>query len=69
MLGLPVLVADPGEYVADGAARQAAWVLSGAGEPAQWPITDGAVEFDTPATPELRQRYHAAAAHYLDQTG
>ena len=30
VLGCPVLVPAPGEYVADGAARQAAWVLSGA---------------------------------------
>ena len=29
VFGTPVLVPDPGEYVADGAARQAAWVLSG----------------------------------------
>ena len=30
IFGRPVLVPPPGEYVADGAARQAAWVLSGA---------------------------------------
>ncbi|MCB7138231.1 xylulokinase [Cellulosimicrobium marinum] len=28
VLGLPVTVPEPGEYVADGAARQAAWVLA-----------------------------------------
>ena len=28
VLGCPVVVPEPGEYVADGAARQAAWVLS-----------------------------------------
>src|SRR4051794_22013095 len=32
----PVLVPPPGEYVADGAARQAAWVLSGADAPPEW---------------------------------
>ncbi len=30
VLGCPVLVPPPGEYVADGAARQAAWVLAAA---------------------------------------
>ncbi len=29
VLGVPVVVPAPGEYVADGAARQAAWMLSG----------------------------------------
>ena len=29
VLGLPVVVPEPGEYVADGACRQAAWALSG----------------------------------------
>jgi xylulokinase len=34
--GLPVDVPESGEDVADGAARQAAWVLSGAAEPPAW---------------------------------
>jgi xylulokinase len=38
ILGLPVSVPVPAEYVALGAARQAAWVLSGAPEPPSWPI-------------------------------
>jgi len=36
LFGVPVEVPDPGEYVALGAARQAAWVLSGATEPPAW---------------------------------
>ena len=36
VLGCPVVVPEPGEYVADGAARQAAWVLSGEDEPPRW---------------------------------
>jgi xylulokinase len=36
IFGLPVVVPPAGEYVADGAARQAAWVLSGAGSPPSW---------------------------------
>ncbi|MGD9532092.1 xylulokinase [Pseudonocardia sp.] len=37
VLGRPVLVPPAGEYVADGAARQAAWVLAGGPEPPAWP--------------------------------
>ncbi len=55
VLGRPVLVADPGEYVADGAARQAvrAWL----GEE-EWPAVSGRwVEAE--ATPEVRASYAA----------
>lgn len=36
ILGMPVVVPVDGEYVARGAARQAAWVLSGEAEPPDW---------------------------------
>jgi xylulokinase len=36
VLGRPVVVPPPGEYVADGAARQAAWTLSQTPEPPAW---------------------------------
>jgi xylulokinase len=36
LLGVPVLVPEPGEYVALGAARQAAWVLTG--KLPDWPL-------------------------------
>ena len=36
VFGVPVDVPEPAEYVALGAARQAAWVLSGADEPPTW---------------------------------
>jgi xylulokinase len=60
VLGLPVDVPEPGESVADGAARQAAWVLSGAAEPPAWgrpPSTSYAAE---PA-PAVLARYQRAA--------
>lgn len=38
VLGLPVQIPSPGEYVAVGAARQAAWVASGAVSPPPWPV-------------------------------
>ena len=37
MFAAPIVVPPPGEYVADGAARQAAWVLSGAQDAPAWP--------------------------------
>ncbi|MBX6389192.1 MAG: xylulokinase [Frankia sp.] len=52
ILGLPVAMPDPDiQWVARGAARQAAWVLSGAPEPPDWPIaTDLAAAEPDPAT-------------------
>jgi xylulokinase len=56
VLGVPVLVPPPGEYVADGAARQAAWVLSGDAEPPAWP-RPGTVVREADPTPAVRERY------------
>ncbi len=56
---VPVVVPEPGEYVADGAARQAAWVLGGARP--TWPVAVArSLEPDT--RPGIRVRYAAAAA-------
>jgi len=56
VLGLPVSVPQPGEYVARGAARQAAWVLSGDAEPPEWPLAD-VVDTQVDPTPGVRERY------------
>ena len=56
VLGQPVLVPEPGEYVADGAARQAAWVLGGGTEPPVWGAA-GTVVYEAPADPAVRARY------------
>ena len=58
VFGLPVTVPRPGEYVADGAARQAAAVLAGA-----WPAwSDGAATVVTADhAPEVLHRYRQAA--------
>ncbi len=56
VFGCPVLVPPPGEYVADGAARQAAWVLSGEPEPPAWPRA-GTERFDADPAPAVRERY------------
>ena len=56
ILGRPVVVPEPGEYVADGAARQAAWVLAGGDEPPAWQV--GATErYEADPTPAVRARY------------
>lgn len=42
VFGLPVVRLEPAEYVALGAARQAAWALSGAEAPPDWALAGGA---------------------------
>jgi xylulokinase len=58
VFGVPVVVPEPREYVALGAARQAAWVLTqpGAAEPPQWPraITE---TYTAEPHEALRRRY------------
>ncbi|KZF09968.1 MAG: FGGY-family carbohydrate kinase [Rhodococcus sp. (in: high G+C Gram-positive bacteria)] len=56
ILGVPVVVPEPGEYVADGAARQAAWALAGTPEPPQW-ASARARTFEADPKPEIRERY------------
>jgi xylulokinase len=59
VLGHPVHVPVPSEYVARGAARQAAWVLSGLAEPPAWDLPTAAVHEAEP-TPHVRARYAEA---------
>jgi xylulokinase len=62
VFGRPVLVPPPGEYVADGAARQASWTLtggSGDGEPPQWGRA-GVETYESDAVPAIRERYAQA---------
>jgi xylulokinase len=54
ILARPVTVPEPGEYVADGAARQAAWVLTG--ERPHWQLGDAAT-FEAEPAPGVRARY------------
>ncbi|HMM96488.1 xylulokinase [Phycicoccus sp.] len=64
LLGAPVAVPAPGEYVAVGAARQAAWALSGAASAPEWAVAVEATS--APVAPgagaEARERYAAALA-------
>jgi len=56
ILGTPVVVPEPGEYVADGAARQAAWALAQSAEPPQW-ASAPARTYEADPTPAIRERY------------
>ncbi|MFI7332773.1 xylulokinase [Micromonospora aurantiaca (nom. illeg.)] len=56
VFGRPVVVPPPGEYVADGAARQAAWVALGGDTPPAWSIGD-TEEYAGEAVPAIRERY------------
>ncbi|MEU1752687.1 xylulokinase [Micromonospora matsumotoense] len=55
LFGAPVSVPHPAEYVALGAARQAAWALSGDAAPPPWPVA--AEEITAAGTPEVYERY------------
>ncbi|MFP5219852.1 MAG: xylulokinase [Actinomycetes bacterium] len=60
VLGVPVQVPAPSEHVADGAARQAAWVLAGGPRPPEWP-SGSARTLTAQARPELLARYREVA--------
>jgi xylulokinase len=63
LLGAPVEVPDPAEYVARGAARQAAWALAGTAEPPSWPLastTTGVPDGAAEAGAAVRAGYAAA---------
>jgi xylulokinase len=59
VFGVGVVVPPPGEYVADGAARQAAWVHSGAADPPEWTV-DGTHTYEADHTPAVRAAYAQA---------
>ena len=56
VLGVPVLVPPAGEYVADGAARQAAWVLAGGPTAPEWE-RPGTARYEADPLPSVRERY------------
>jgi len=56
LFGRPVLIPPAGEYVADGAAKQAAWALLGGATPPVWDLGK-ATHIQAPATPEVLEKY------------
>lgn len=58
ILGRPVALPPPGEYVARGAARQAAWALGGGDSPPPWRIP-GLDVVEAAPTPAVRDQYAA----------
>ncbi|WNM36992.1 xylulokinase [Micromonospora halotolerans] len=68
VFGRPVVVPPPGEYVADGAARQAAWVALGGAAPPTWPAGD-TEEYASPGVSAIRERYALARDRVVDRAG
>ncbi|NES28886.1 xylulokinase [Micromonospora terminaliae] len=66
VFGRPVVVPPPGEYVADGAARQAAWVALGGAAPPTWSVGDTEEYADEPV-PAIRERYAMARERVVDR--
>ncbi|SDX91789.1 xylulokinase [Micromonospora pattaloongensis] len=66
VFGCPVLVPPPGEYVADGAARQAAWVALGGQAPPAWSAAE-IQRYEAEPVPAIREQYAAARDHVLDR--
>jgi xylulokinase len=58
IFGVPVDVPEPEEYVALGAARQAAWALAGTPGPPAWPRRP-AQRYEGAYQPEIRERFAA----------
>ena len=56
LFGRPVLIPPAGEYVADGAAKQAAWALLGGNTPPVWNLGK-ATHIEAAATPEVLEKY------------
>ncbi|MFM7745717.1 MAG: FGGY-family carbohydrate kinase, partial [Actinomycetota bacterium] len=65
VFGVPTVVPPAGEYVADGAARQAAWALTGSFP--TWPLDAECEEFTAAPTPHVRERYAQARTHWLNR--
>jgi xylulokinase len=61
MFGSEIIVPEPGEYVADGAAKQAAWALLGTSQPPQWQMEKALI-----VEPQLNKVIDATVNSYLE---
>ncbi|MBC3192777.1 xylulose kinase [Pseudonocardia sp. C8] len=64
---VPVRVPEPGEYVADGAARQAAWALRGGDAPPSWIPATAPARYEAEPAPHAWERYREAAGKFLER--
>lgn len=64
---VPVRVPEPGEYVADGAARQAAWALRGGDTPPAWAPATEPERYEADPAPHAWERYREAAENFLER--
>jgi xylulokinase len=62
IFGSDIYLPGTGEYVADGAARQAAWVALGSQNPPEWSGGEFQKIALAHSAPEVRERYLAAIA-------
>ncbi|GAA3723946.1 xylulokinase [Spinactinospora alkalitolerans] len=60
VFGRPVAVPEAGEYVADGAARQAAWALAATPAPPEWSAMAAPRVSEADPEPVIREQYAAA---------
>ncbi|MFF5986366.1 xylulokinase [Prauserella flavalba] len=63
VFGVPVVVPEPAEHVALGAARQAAWALAETPEPPAWEGADQALRLDEPSAAEAEAGQRIRAEH------
>lgn len=60
IFGQDIYIPEPGEYVADGAAKQAAWALLGTANPPSWGSQNFAKVPFTSNNPDVKKRYFEA---------
>ena len=65
MFNVPIEVPPEGEYVADGAAVQAAWALSGEVKPPKWTSMNlgETLNLDPVRVPDIQERYQEIRSH------
>lgn len=68
VFGVPVTVPEPAEYVALGAARQAAWALAGTAEPPAWSVAVETVHEPDGSGEPIRAAYAAARERVHPET-
>ena len=66
IFGCPVSVPPPDEYVANGASRQAAWVLAGTADAPTWSLGDS-LSYEADPLPWILERYREAQPLVLHQ--